>query len=207
MPSLSEHKASQANESEAWAADAEKIGKKVLSASTVEAARRAVVAVTDTTSRTALDEAVADIGDLRASPSLASSLDDDMVASQEAVLEIMLEAMEEGLDSEMRWQTTQVDGLKWELTDEDSMQLAGYPIQGHTAAEISTYMHTQLRYEVAGITASPLDGSTDVSTVPSQLLALVDRFSGRCANAVREAYYAGVQLGVRMTAEAIANAG
>lgn len=206
MADISAHKATQLAEAERWGATGAKIGSRALSSTTMEVARKAVASVAGTKTRVALNESAADVNDLRASPSLRSALEEDMAASNAAVLELMLEAMEDGLDSEMRWQTTQVNGMKWELTAEDSALLPSYPIQGHTSAEISDYMHTQLLYEVAGITAGPLDGSELVSSVPDQLAALVTRFGDRVSAAAKEAYFAGVQLAVRMVAEAITNA-
>jgi hypothetical protein len=203
---LSEHKAAQEADAARLSEDAARIGRRALSSVTLEVARRAVASVTETKSRTALDEAVADVAELRSSPELANALEDDLSASQDAVLELMLEAMEEGLDSEMRWQVTQVRGLKWTMTEIDRNALPGYPIQGHTAAEMSAYMHAQLKYEVAGVTAAPLDGSSIVASVPEQLGDLMRRFGDRVGTAINEAYFAGVQLGVRSVAEAISNA-
>lgn len=206
MLDITAHKAAQAADAERWNAAGQKIGKRALSSTTLEVARKAVTKVTETKTRSAMNEPVADLMELRSDAGLQRAMDEDMTASSDAVEEVLLEAMEDGLDSEMRWQVTQFSGMNWELGDEDRMMLSGYPIQGHTAHEISAYMHEQLRYEVAGIAAGPVDGSTLVATVPEQLSQLVERFGGRVGGAVQEAYYAGVQLAVRMIAEAISNA-
>lgn len=206
MADFSQHKAAQAANADRLGEEATKIGRRALSSTTLEIARRAVAAVAETTTRAPLGESAADVADLRSSMPLTDALDEDMIASQDAVLELMLEAMEDGLDSEMRWQVTQIKGLTWDLSPVDRGMLPGYPIQGHTASEISTYMHAQLRYEVNGITAAPLDGSALVASIPEALGDLARRFGDRVAGAVREAYFAGVQLGVRTTAEALSRA-
>lgn len=206
MADFSAHKAAQAANADRLGEEAARIGRRVLSATTLEVARRAVASVTETTTRAPLGETSADVADLRSSMLLTDALDEDIVGSQDAVLELLLEAMEDGLDSEMRWQVTQIKGLTWDLSPVDRGMLPGYPIQGHTAAEMSAYMHDQLRYEVNGITAAPIDGSSLVASIPEQLGDLTRRFGDRVAGAVREAYFAGVQLGVRTTAEALSRA-
>lgn len=206
MADLTEHKAAQSANASRLGDEARKVGRRALSSTTLEVARRAVASVTETTTRAPLGETSSDVGELRSSQPLTTALDDDITASEDATLELMLEAMEDGLDSEMRWQVTQIKGLTWELTAIDRGMLPGYPIQGHTASEISTYMHNQLRYEVNGITAGPIDGSSLVSSVPEALGDLTRRFGDRVAGAVEEAYFAGVQLGVRTTAEALSRA-
>jgi hypothetical protein len=203
---FSQHKAVQADQADKLGVDATKIGRRVLSSTTTTVAQRVVLKLTESKTRAPLGEATADVSELRSSPDLTTSLDDDLAASQDAVLELLLEAMEEGLESEMHWQTTQVKGLTWRTSALDLAALAGYPIQGHTAFEMSSYMHNQLRYEVEGLTAAPLDGSSVVTSVPEALGDLSRRFGDRVASAVREAYFAGVQLGLRTTAEAIVNA-
>lgn len=205
MVDISQHKAAQAANADRLGEDAAKIGKRALSSTTLEVARRAVAMVADTSSRAPLGEAAADIADLRSSAPLIGALDEDLTASEDAVLELMLEAMEDGLDSEMRWQVTQIKGLVWDLSPLDRGMLPAYPIQGHTASEISLHMHNQLRYEVGGITGAPIDGSSLVSSIPEQLGDLTRRFGDRTAAAVREAYFAGIQLGVRTVAEALTN--
>jgi hypothetical protein len=204
---FSKHKAAQASSTKQLADAARKVGVRALASSTLVLAEKAVTAALSSTTEVALGEAARDLQQIRHDPAFIDALETDLTQSQEAVEEQMLEAMEEGLQSEMTWQVLQIRGLRWRMTDADRMLLSGYPVQGHTVREISKYMHDQLRYETLGLMASPLDGSAPLGSMQQTLGALVTRFGDRTAGAAEEAYYAGVQLGMRLTAEAISNAG
>lgn len=206
MADFSKHKAAQTASASQLADAARKVGVRALASSTIVLAEKAVAAALSSTTEVTLGEAAKDLRQIRSDPAFIDALDTDIAQSQEAAEELMLEAMEEGLQSEMAWQATQIQGLKWEMTEADRMLLAAYPIQGHTPKEVSKYMHEQLRYEVFGIMASPLDGSSPLGSMQQTIGSVVTRFGDRVAGAVDEAYFAGVQLGMRTTAEAISNA-
>lgn len=167
------------------------------------AANKVVRDAVGSSSRAPLAETTADMMSVRSDPDVVQSLDTDLSESTDAVVELLLEAMENGLDSEMRWQATQIPALRWELSDRERAMLPAYPIQGHMSKEVAEYMHLQLRYEVNAMLAGPLDGSSSVDVIPEQLGALTIKFGDRVGGAVSEAFFAGVQLGVRTVAEAI----
>lgn len=205
MDEFSAHKANEASQADKLGADGAKLGLKVLSASTMAFAQGAAAKAAGDKSRAPLNEGASDLMDVRSSSRFTKALDNDLVASQESVTEALLVAMETGLDEEMVWQAQQFKGMKWDMNDSDRELLHSYPIQGHTAFEMSQYMHNQIRYEVNGTVAAPLDGSSPIDSVPEALGTVVQRFSDRVSKAVMEAYFAGVQLGVRMAAEAVSH--
>ena len=207
MADLSAHKAAQAANADALAAKATKAGRRALSSSTLLIAQHVLDAAMRDSGKPPLNETAADMAAVRTDPQLRRVLEEDIEASRDATLDLVLAAMEDGLDSEMRWQVTQFRGMTWTMTEMDTVVLNGYPVQGHTPAELVAWMHDQLRYEVVGLLSAPLDGSTNAATLPEQLGALLERFGGRVGGAVSEGYFAGVQLGVRTAAEAVLHAG
>ncbi len=206
MADLSKHKVAQAQEADKLRVKGEKLGSRALASSTLQFARLAVERAAGTKTRVALDEGAADMTDVRSDPRFNKALNQDLEVSQNDTEALMLEAMGRGLDSEMTWQATQFKGMAWKLTEDDTSKLPLYPIQGHTAAEISKYMHQQFRYEITGLTGAPMDGSTEIGSLPELLGAALQKFSDRVGGAVDEAYYAGIQLGAKTAAEAVTSA-
>lgn len=206
MADFSAHKAAQDLEAADLSAVASKVGRRALSATTLRIAQHVLDAAMVENGKAPLNETAADMSAVRSDPQLRKALEEDIEASRDATLDLVLAAMENGLDAEMRWQTTQFKGMTWEMTTSDTTVLNGYPVQGHTPAELVKHMHDQLRYEVVGLISAPLDGSTSANTLPEQVSSLLTRFGDRVGGAVSEGYFAGVQLGVRTAAEAIANA-
>ncbi len=147
------------------------------------------------------------IRDMRADPVFNQALDSDLQASEDSLVDLLYEAIEAGVEAEMAHQVTRIRGLKYKTTDADRQLMAGYPIQGHTAAEMSASMHQQLRYEVIGVVAQGACGDAELRGMPQILGGTVQRFADRVAVAIEEAYYAGTQLATRMTAQAVTNAG
>lgn len=206
MADLSGHKAAQAADANALAANANKVGRRALSSSTLLIAQHVLDQAMRDSGKPPLNETAADMLAVRSDPKLRQALEEDLELSRDAVLDLVLQAMEDGLDTEMTWQASQFKGMTWTMTTSDTVTLNGYPIQGHMPYELVAYMHSQLGYEVAGLISAPLDGSTSAGSLSAQLEALLTKFGERVGGAVSEAYFAGVQLGVRTTAEAIANA-
>lgn len=206
MDDLSTHKQAQSAVADRLSEQAAIVGRRALALSTMGIAQHVSSYVVSSFGRAPLDEASADLAEIRGNARLLDAVNRDVEQSGAAVQALMLQGMTEGFDSEMRWQVTQIPILRWELTPADRQVLHGYPIQGHTVAEISRYMHEQLRYEVSGITTQPLSGLADVSNITAAFGELVPRFANRVAGAVSEAFYAGVQLGTRTVAEAMASA-
>ncbi len=115
----------------------------------------------------------------------------------------MLDALRQGYSSEMAFQITQIEGLSSSVTGNDLSNMRDYPIQGHTCAEISAYMHNSLRYEISGLLAMPLVGGTDIDTLIGLMGSASQRFGDRCGSAVEEAFYAGTQMAIRGIAVAL----
>lgn len=207
MPNALPHKEEQAVEAQRLADEGRTVGLRCLATATLYLAQKAVASVTGSTSDVFLREAVRDLQAVRNEPEFLRALDADLSASTDAVEQLLVEAMSDGLEREMAFLVTQFKGMSFEMTDLERIQMHGYPIQGHTVAEISKYMHSGLRYEIDGALASPLVGDSSVKSVPQFLGAIVQRFSDRVSGAVQEAYYAGVQLASRMAAQAVADAG
>lgn len=150
-----------------------------------------------------LRDAVLDLKTVRGDREFTLALDGDLAASEDAVAELLLEAIQAGLESEMIAQMAAVQGLTFELTQADLDICAGYPIHGHTPLEMSHDMHGRLRYQVNGVTAAPLIGDAVAESMPQLLGGVVTQFSDACGGAVEEAYYAGTQLAMRMVAHAL----
>lgn len=197
------HREDEAREVAQLAEEGRALGLRALSSTTLRLAQAAVEGVLRATAASSPAEVVRELREVRADPALSRALEDDLAASQQAVEAALLEALNDGVDREMRFQVTQVEGLRWEQTPADESAARGYPILGHTAAEMSEFMHAGLRYEVSGALAGPLVGDSAVESTPQLVGDVVNRFGDRVASAVEEAYYAGVQQAVRMTARAV----
>ena len=143
---------------------------------------------------------------VRSDPEFQTALDNDIIASTSAVHELLVEAMGSALSSEMMHLQKQMRGLVFKFTDEDEMIINSFPIHGHDARELASYMHDGLRHEVIGVMSEPLSGVSNDKTVPQQLGLVVQRFADKTEAAVVEAYFAGLQLAMRMIAQAINNA-
>lgn len=175
----------------------------VLSKPTLEAARALVAKVLENSGAGPIGEAAGDVRVLRTDLTLNGNLLGDLDYSQMALTEAMLSALEQGCVDEMAHQVTAIRGLTFSVTSQDREDMAAYPVQGHTCDEISQYLHDNLRYEVSGMLASPLVGDSQLDSLPQLLGDLSTRFGARCATAVAEAYFAGVQMAIRGIAGAM----
>jgi hypothetical protein len=186
--------------------EARAVGLRCLGSTTLKLAQKAVEIALTSTSELSLKESVQDLRDVRGDPTFNQAIDTDLAASEDAVGELLIEALQAGLESELSHQKTRVRGLVYQITPAEEEMMAGYPIQGHTPSEMSASMHAKLRYEVNGTMASPLIGDSEAASMPQLLGGVVQRFADSCANAAEEAYYAGTQLAIRMVAKAIREA-
>ncbi len=202
MADLSGHKKSQEKEITRLQAEGRRVGVKIISHSTTLLMAKAAQDVLQDSGLGALGEAAADLGVIRSDKSLLQSVAEDVEGSKAAVLELLYSVMEDALTSEMAWQTTQIKGLKFELTDQDRKDMKSYPIQGHTINELVEFMHNSVVYEVSGIVAAPLTGDVGVRTIGPAVDSLCQRFAERVATAVQEVYLSGAQMAVRMVAGA-----
>jgi len=206
VPNALPHKEDEAKEAQRLADSAHAVGMQCLTTSTLYLAQHAVSIVYDSAAEVSLKEAAKDLQSIRHDPAFVRAMNDDITASTDAVEELLLEAMEDGLEREMAFQVTQFKGMSFKLTTAERELMHGYPIQGHTCGEISRFMHSSLRYETDGVLGGPLVGDSSVKAVPQYLGGVVTRFADRVSAAVQEAFYAGVHLATRMTAQAVANA-
>ncbi len=92
------------------------------------------------------------------------------------------------------------------LSDDERSDLAAWPIQGHSAAEVADHLVLQLRYAIDGAVAVPLSGTADPTGIPAALSAVAAAHGGRVESAVREAYFAGVQAATRALGAALVGA-
>lgn len=183
--------------------DARLLGVQALSGATMAAATKLVGSVLANSGAGPVGEAAGDVRTLRMDPAFNMSMMRDLTKSQQKMTEKMLLALEAGYSDEMAFQITQIAGLSFTVTDADRRDMRDYPIQGHTCAEISQYMHNSIRYEVTGLLSSPLTGDSEVSTLNDLLAVAANRFGDRCSTAVQEAYYAGTQMALRGVATAL----
>lgn len=177
-----------------------------ISLTTLYLAKKAVQIVAGSTPAT-LASGVAELQSVRNEPEFMQALDQDLTSSTDAVEELIVEAVAAGLQRQMTALAKSVTGLSFKFTDEDEMLIRGYPIHGHTPHEASAYMHDALKYEVNGVLAGPLTGDSSVQALPQFLGGTVQRFGDRVSAMVQEAYYAGIQLAMRMAAQAVTDAG
>ncbi len=206
MPNALPHKEDEAKQAQRLADSAHAVGMQCLTTSTLYLAQHAVSIVYDSAAEVSLKEAAKDLQAIRHDPAFVRAMDDDITASIDAVEELLLEAMEDGLESEMAFQVTQFKGMTFKISIAEREQMHGYPIQGHTCNEISAFMHNSLRYETDGVLGGPLVGDSSVKAIPQYLGGVVNRFADRVSSAVQEAFYAGIQLAMRMTAQAVSDA-
>jgi hypothetical protein len=197
------HRPEQIKQAEDLAEEARFLGKKVFSVPTITIAPALVENLYELGDNGPIGEAASDIRALRKDSRFNQALTQDLAISQEIITDAMLDALAAGYVSEMDFQVTQITGLTYKLTDNDALDMHDYPIQGHTCAEISEFMHQSLRYEIEGLLASPLVGDFQISTLPDFIGAAMTRFGDKCANAIDEAYFAGIQMALRGVAKAI----
>lgn len=197
------HKPEQLQEAESLADEARFVGKKVFSAPTITLAPVLINGLIDKKDAVPMSEVAGDVRLLRTDGRFNRALTADLDISEEIIADRMLHAMSKGYASEMEFQVTQIKGLSYEVTDQDHADMRDYPIQGHTCAEISNYMHRGLRYEIEGLLASPLVGDIQADSLPTFIGSSMQRFGDRCAGAVDEAYFAGVQMALRGVVKAM----
>lgn len=203
MADVLPYKRVQAAEAASFSEEARSLGKRVFSARTLAAAQATVLRLMAVSGGSPLGEAASDVRALRGGSEYVSSLALDLYPSDVALRQLMLDAMARGYESEGRNQAKAVKGLTVTVTDQDRRDMEDYPIQGHRIFEISRHMHEAVRYEADGLLAGPLVGDANPNTVSLLLGDLATRFGDRCAVAVGEAYYSGVQMAMRAVASAI----
>jgi hypothetical protein len=203
VPNALPHRKDQADAAARLGERAAATGRRVLSSDTLAAAYTSVTKALNVKGDGPINAAATDVRALRADDGFNSKLNTDLADNQGQITSQMLAAMEQGYTSELDFQVGQIKGLHYNVTSRDRADMADYPIQGHTCAEISRYMHDGLRYELTGLLYSPLNGDSSVKTLASLLGAATNRFGDRCSGAVQEAFYAGVQMALRGVADAM----
>lgn len=101
------------------------------------------------------------------------------------------------------------DGLTatFTMTDLDAHALSGYPIQGHPPEDIADHLSKLLRYALDGALAQPLAAAgADLSAIPAAIGEVTRLHGERVGNAVREAYFAGVQAATLALGKALTGA-
>ncbi len=204
MVDLTTHRREQLLAASSLGETARLLGVHALSSSTVAAASSLVGSVFHQAGGVPLDQAAGDVKALRNDVQFNVSLAKDLSNSQNILTGKMLHSLEAGFESEMVYQKDNIPGLTSEVTAQDRADMKNYPLQGHTCAEISQYVHNAIRYEVTGLLGLPLVGGSAVATLPDQLGELAQRFGRRCALTVEEAYFAGIQMALRGVATALA---
>lgn len=177
-------------------------GRSALSATTLAAAQAALAAVQGNDGGSALSEPAQDLRRIRTDAKLMPALEADLRTAQLAAEIFLGDALWVGFRTGLQSRSAGLP-LTVALTDQDRQDLAGYPIHGFTAAEISAELARQLGREVDRALALPLTGGIDPATIPTALQAVAEAHAGRLADLVDEAHAVGVGAAVRVIGQAL----
>jgi hypothetical protein len=152
---------------------------------------------------------------LRSDFDLVTTASLDVARAGRQALDLIISAIQEGYRTDLPGRARVVEaestGLRITITitRSDIDGLKGYPIIGHTAAEISAHLATRLRYEVDGALGNALGGPADPATITGILGNVALAHGTRLGDAVRAGFYAGTQaaqkaLGMALTGQKVA---
>lgn len=186
-------------EAEALAQTAAAHGRSAIGATLGRAATVAVASVLRDDGRGAVSEPASDLRELRADPGLQQAKRDDLGAVASMAHEAIVDAIRAGyeFDAHERAALTEArsTGLRLvvHLSEEELADLEDFPVVGFTAAELAGRLVGLLSQAIDQTLALPLSGLLDAKALPSALGEVARLHGERMANAVREAYFAGVR--------------
>ncbi len=198
------------DEADALKTTAATIGAAALTRTTLVAAQEAIRAVQADGGAGTVGEPVADLRRLRANPRLSAAIQADLRVAQSTALVLIQDALFVGYRTAAigRTKAATTDRLTFDVSnlEADRGELRGWPILGHTPAEVAANLTTSLDYALAGALALPLTGSIDPATIPAAIGAVSSQHGDRLGAAVSEAYFAGVQSATRAIGAALVGA-
>lgn len=204
--SFADLKRDEQAEAERLTTTARQVGAGALSGTVIAAARTALQAVVKGKGDT-IGEPAAELRQIRTAPALLAVLGREKVVATHTALMLLLDALALGYKAEAEGQAKLLgSGARAvvTLTEDDRRDLVDYPITGgsnppraFTAAEIADDLTYRLRHEVDGALAAPLVGQVNPQAIVANLGAISQAHADRLATAVSEAYFAGVQAGLR----------
>ena len=198
----------EAAKAETLATRASLLGEGVVSPVLIAASRLAVLAVAKDDGGGVIGEPVADLMALRANPKLRKAIEQTIATARDSALQEITGALRQGFEDDAKGRALLLEAdsalsVVVDLTAAEISAMDDFPILGHTALEMATYLAGLLRHAIAGAIAGPLTGRIDAKGLPGAL-GEVGRLHGvRLANAVREAYQAGTSAAARALADAL----
>lgn len=167
-----------------------------ITATLATAARLAVEAVQADQGRGTIGEAAADLREIRTNPKLLGAREHDLASAEAQAAGLLIGALANGFADDAHGRAELMAPklvVTVKLTATDAADLRDYPIQGRTPAEMARRLRQMLGDAIDEILARPLTGAIDPATIPAALGDAARLHSERVANAVAEAYAAGVQ--------------